>query len=127
TEDLEELEFKDEKSAFRTAERLQKEAMKMLREGDVRDAAGKAWGATLNAARGAILAKRVAEPGDLEVSTGVTKNIREAVPENLVDEYFKRMGELHGACFYNGVCTGVERGIRRTGDIVRKFKEEARK
>lgn len=126
-EELEELEFKDEETAFRAAKKLQEEAVKMLKEGDIRDAAEKAWGATLNATMGVILAKKVAKPTDLEVSTGVSKKIRDAVPGNLVDEYFKRMGELHGACFYNGVCTGVEGDIRKTSDIIRKFEEEARK
>lgn len=125
-EKLEELEFKDEKSAFQVAKKLQVEAEKLLEEGDVRDAAEKSWGAILNAARGTILAKEIAKPRDLEVSTGVSKKIRDAAPRNLVDEYFKRMGELHGACFYNGICVGVERDIRKTKDIIREFEKTAK-
>lgn len=124
--ELEEVEFRDESSAFRAAKRLQREAEELLEEEDVRNAAEKAWGAVLNAARGAVLAKGLAKAEDLEVSTAVSRVLGEAVSHDLVDEYFRRMGKLHGTCFYNGVCVDVEADVRDTGEIIRGFEEEGR-
>lgn len=91
--------------------------------GDFRDAAEKAWCATLRATNALLLART----GDLPETTGMTSTrIRllgeaDRAFENLVGRYYTRIGHLHGECFYEEkpVTRDTERRIRETLDYIR--------
>ena len=117
------------KEIFDDAEFLYQEAMKELEVGKIRDAAEKAWGATLRATNALILARIGEEP---ERTPETSRKLRELaeqdgeIEEKLVGRYFTRSEVLHGTCFYLGICEPVEDIKRRIRDT-HKYIEEARK
>lgn len=97
------------------------QAIERLSHGDVRDAAEKAWCATKRATDALILARTGEEPP----TTALTSNGLDALARtdetvrSLVGRYYSRISQLHGACFYNGICNSeTERRIRETGDYI---------
>ena len=109
---------------FADARALYDDAMEMLEQGKLRNAAEKAWGATKRATEALILART----GELPPTTAITSRelLRLASQleggEGLVGRYYTRIGHLHGSCFYNGMCDPVEeteRRIRETIDYIR--------
>ena len=110
---------------FQDARALQDAAVERLDQGDIRDAAEKAWGATKRATDALILARTGEEP-ERTPETGAGLNqlafqdpvVRDA---RMVARYYTRQGRLHGGCFYNGLCDPLEdteRRIRETADYI---------
>ena len=108
---------------FADARAVHADAMRLLSEGDIRDAAEKAWCATKRAADALILARTGTEPeisSDTSVGLAMLSEADEAISP-LVGRYYSRQGQLHGTCFYLGVCRPVEqieRRIRQTADYI---------
>ncbi len=108
---------------FADARAVHADALRLLALGDIRDAAEKAWCATKRATDALILARTGVEP---EISSDTTRGLAGLATEDhavrpLRRRYHSRQSELHGACFYLGVCEPadeVERRIRETGDYV---------
>jgi hypothetical protein len=100
---------------FRDAYQLHAEALERLEAGNVRDAADKAWCATLRATNGLILARTGEEP----VKTPNTSRALDSFAERshlgkaLVGRYYSRQSQLHGDCFYSGMCEPMDTTIRR--------------
>ena len=110
---------------FQDARVLQAAAVERLGQGDIRDAAEKAWGATKRATDALILARTGEEP-ERTPETGAGLNqlafqdpvVRDA---RMVARYYTRQGRLHGGCFYNGLCDPLEdteRRIRETANYI---------
>ncbi len=108
---------------FADARAVHADALRLLAQGDIRDAAEKAWCATKRATDALILAQTGVEP---EQSPDTTRGLvalaaTDRAANSLVRRYFSRQGHLHGACFYLGACEPldeVERRIRETADYV---------
>ena len=110
---------------FQDARDLQADALEMLALGKVRNAAEKAWGATKRATDALVLARTGEEPERTpETGSGLrfledqNEGVRRA---HLVRRYYTRQGQLHGECFYNGLCEpleATERRIRETSDYI---------
>ena len=102
---------------FDDARAMHSEALVRLAAGDIRDAAEKAWCATKRATDALILARTGEEPvttarttNELDRLAGSDRNVRP-----LVGRYYSRIGQLHGACFYDGICNDqTRRRIRET-------------
>ena len=110
---------------FRDARELQADALEMLAQGRIRNAAEKAWGATKRATDALILSRTGDEPEltgqtsdgllHLDADDGEVRRLR------LPARYFTRQGHLHGRCFYHSRCDPVEeteRRIRETADYI---------
>ena len=108
---------------FADARGVHAEALRLLAGGDIRDAAEKAWCATKRATDALILARTGVEP---QISSHTIRGIAAVTSEDdsapsLRRRYYTRQSELHGACFYLGVCEPadeVERRIRETAEYV---------
>ena len=90
-------------------------ALERLGQGDIRDAAEKAWCATKRATDALILARTGWEP---EKSPATSQELRllaakDRGVDGLVSRYYTRMGILHGDCFYLGLCDPTEETERR--------------
>ena len=102
---------------FDDAKAVHTEALERLAAGDIRDAAEKAWCATKRATDALILARTGEEPrttarttNELDSLANLDSNVKP-----LVGRYYSRIGQLHGACFYDGMCNDqTERRIRET-------------
>ena len=110
---------------FQDARDLQADALEMLAQGRIRNAAEKAWGATKRATDALVLARTGTEPKlTAETDHGLVRlqaeddSVRQA---RLVARYYTRQGTLHGPCFYMGRCAPLdetERRIRETSDCI---------
>jgi len=112
------------KEIIKDARSLYQEALQELEMGRVRDAAEKAWGATLRATNALILARTGKE---IEGARGTTKEFLELVEkdqkidEKLRGRYFTKESFLHGHCFYMGMCEPIEqvkRWIKETTQYI---------
>ena len=110
---------------FQDARGLQADALEMLALGDIRNAAEKAWGATKRASDALVLARTGAEPGrPAETALGLRQLQTEDAAvgrAHLVDRYYSRQAQLHGECFYAGLCDPLEdteRRIRETSGYI---------
>ena len=106
---------------FQDAHEVHGSALQKLEEGDIRDAAEKAWCATKRATDALILARTGDEPPTTAMTTeGLLALARDSADfERLVGRYFTRISYLHGTCFYNGMCgPDTERRIRETADYI---------
>ena len=106
---------------FADARQMQAQAVERLEQGDVRDAAEKAWCATKRATDALILALIGEGPGP----TGFTSDrlddliVSGRAPNSLQRRYYSRLSQLHGACFYTGACNRhTERRIRETANYI---------
>ena len=105
---------------FADARLMHSEALEQLRAGDVRDAAEKAWCATLRATGALILARTGEEP----LNTTATRHRLDALAaldsevKILVGRYHTRQTTLHGDCFYLG--------LPPTPDTLRRIRETDR-
>ena len=103
---------------------LYEDAIEMLEEGRLRNAADKAWGATKRATDALIL-ERTGE--ETSRTTQTSSGIRALGRQNnelrsLHTRYLARVTELHGDCFYDGHCEPedyFEGLIRDTADYIR--------
>ena len=110
---------------FQDARELQADALEMLAQSRIRNAAEKAWGATKRATDALILARTDEEPELTgETSDGLLHldaDDNEVRRARLLARYFTRQGQLHGRCFYNAHCDPLEqteRRIRETADYI---------
>ena len=113
----------DVKAIFADARTLQASAVDRLAQGDIRDAAEKAWGATKRATDALILARTGHDPERTPATSRELQSLaqREPAVESLVGRYYTRQGQLHGDCFYLDLCEprdAVERRIRETADYI---------
>ena len=110
---------------FSDAENLYNEALKELDMGNVRDAAEKAWCATLRATDALILARMGLEPERSDLTTKRLHELRLKYPdvEILIGRYHTRQNYLHGYCFYLGVCEPVDEVKRRIIETIEYIKD----
>lgn len=105
------------------AREVHSQALERLAAGDIRDAAEKAWYATKRATDALVFARTGTEPErSSETSRGLSglATADQAV-RPLRRRYYSRQAELHGACFYDGICEPVdevERRIRETAAYI---------
>ena len=107
---------------FTDARQVHAQALDRLEHGDIRDAAEKAWCATKRATDALILARTGAEPATTAITSNGLDGLarQDASVKTLVGRYYSRISQLHGACFYNGICNSeTERRIRETADYIR--------
>ena len=106
---------------FDDARAMHLSALERLENGDIRDAAEKAWCATKRATDALILARTGEEPRTTARTTNQLDGLaaRESNLKPLVGRYYSRISQLHGACFYDGICNDqTERRIRETSDYI---------
>ncbi len=109
---------------FADARLLQGDAMQKFQEGDVRDAAEKAWCAAKRAADALILARTGFEPDATHITSRELQRLAvgDRSVRSLMGRYYSRQAALHGNCFYLGLCEPMdetERRIRETLDYIR--------
>lgn len=108
---------------FSDARAQHRAALERLAAGDVRDAAERAWGATKRATDALVLARVGREPVRTPQTSRELGNLaeRDNAARSLVARYYSRQGQLHGDCFYLGICNPAEteRRIRETADYIR--------
>ena len=108
---------------FADARTLQDSAVQKFREGDIRDAAEKAWCAAKRAADALILARTGFEPEATHQTSRELGRLATGNPsvKSLLSRYYSRQAALHGNCFYLGNCEPIdetERRIRETLDSI---------
>ena len=91
---------------FSDAQQLYGSAIERLDAGDFRDAAEKAWCATLRATDACILARMDLEP---EKSSHTSSRLKQLARDDgrvrdwgILSRYYHIQGSLHGDCFYHG-------------------------
>ena len=102
---------------------MHESSIERLSEGDLRDAAEKAWCATLRATNALLLARTGEEPEKTPETSGRLDRMARMEPRvrNLVGRYYSRQQRLHGDCFYSGIMEypdEIERRIRETIDYI---------
>ena len=85
---------------------LHADALEMLSQGRLRNAAEKAWGATKRATDALILERTGREPKRTSQTSGGLKALSRQNAEfrELRARYIDRVAKLHANCFYNGIC-----------------------
>ena len=108
---------------FADARLMRDAALERMGAGDIRDAAEKAWCATMRATEAMVLARTGEGPG---TSTAAGRRLRSLSVNDsaLMDlrlRYADRQDVLHGECFYHNYCQPVvtERLINETSDYIR--------
>ena len=88
------------------ARSLHADALEMLAQGRLRNAAEKAWGATKRATDALILERTGREPARTSQTSGGLKALARQNAEfrELRARYISRVAKLHANCFYNGIC-----------------------
>ena len=109
---------------FADARTLHADAVEELEQGNIRNAAEKAWGATKRATDALILARTGAEPRSSGKTSQGLRQLRHQDPdlETLRLRYGARQSFLHGTAFYDGICEPEEDlifDIHATGDYIR--------
>ena len=102
---------------FDDAKEMHREALERLASGDIRDAAEKVWCATKRVTDALILARTDEEPRTTARTANELDSLadRDSAVKPLVGRYDSRIGQLRGACFYDGLCNDqTERRIRET-------------
>ncbi len=107
---------------FADARFMRDAALERMAAGDIRDAAEKAWCATMRAAEALVLARTGEEP---RTSTVANRRLRAIAAEdgsvrNLAHLYSYRQDVLHGECFYHEYCQPevTEQLINETLDYI---------
>ena len=100
------------------------DALEMLDQGRLRNAAEKAWCATKRATDAMILARTGEEPRTSGQTMRMLRRLRRQDPslEPLRLRYGLRQSFLHGACFYDGILEPAEdiiRDVRETVEYIR--------
>ncbi len=110
-------------SIFADAHRMRDAAAQQMAAGDVRDAAEKAWCATLRATEALVLVRTGQTP---ESSTVAGRRLRalsmsDQAIWDLKVRYTDRQTILHGECFYHDyyVTEEIGRLVRETSDYIR--------
>lgn len=115
---------------FSDARELYQDALEMLEQGRLRNAADKAWCATKRATDALILARTGEEPRTSGQTMRMLRQLRGEDPslEPLRKDYGVRQSFLHGAAFYDGILEPAEdifRDVRGTIDYIRAAEEKA--
>ena len=106
---------------FTDARAVHAQAIERFENGDVRDAAEKAWCATRRATDAVILARTGEEPFTTAATTNNLDALarRDPSTQKLQGRYYSRIHNLHGQCFYAGFCNDqTERRIRETSAYI---------
>ncbi len=103
---------------------LHKDALEMVTQGRLRNAAEKAWGATKRATDALILERTGREPGTSGITYRGIRGLRHQSTEleSLANRYSQRMQVLHGSCFYDGILEPQDpiiQDIHATADYIR--------
>ena len=109
---------------FADARSLYDDALEMLDQGRLRNAAEKAWCATKRATDALILARTGEEPRTSGQTMRMLRGLRRQDPtlEPLRARYAIRQSFLHGACFYDGILEPAEdiiADVRETVQYIR--------
>ena len=109
---------------FADARELYDDALEMLDQGRLRNAADKAWCATKRATDALILARTGEEPRTSGKTMLGIRQLRRQDPtlESLRLRYVARQSFLHGACFYDGILEPADdiiADVRETIDYIR--------
>ena len=109
---------------FADARDLYQDALEMLDQGRMRNAADKAWGATKRATDALILARTGEEPRTSGQTMRMIRQLRRQDPalEPLRLRYGHRQSFLHGACLYDGILEpedDIIADVRETLDYIR--------
>ncbi len=110
---------------FQDAQALYQEALREMSEGKLRNAAEKAWGATMRATMALVVARTGVEPGRSDQTSRALRELSLADPSvsrRLSGAYYIRLNVLHGDCFYMGILDPteyIERLIRETHRYIR--------
>lgn len=115
-------------AAFGDARVMHAMALERLKAADIRDSAEKAWCATKRATDGLIIARTGREP---DKSPDTTRMLRQlAVEDPQVSQlrhiYSTARDELHGDCFYSGLCDPLEDTLRLIRDTSNYIDEAER-
>ena len=104
------LETKQVDFLFEDARTLYDDALEMLDQGRLRNAAEKAWCATKRATDALILARTGEEPRTSGRTMRMLQQLRRQDPslEPLRLRYGYRQSFLHGRCFYDGILEPAE-------------------
>ena len=116
---------------FADARELYSDALEMLAQDRLRNAADEAWCATKRAAAAVILARTGEEPRTSGQTMRMIRQLRRQEPslEPLRQRYGYRQSFLHGACFYDGVLEPEEdiiADVRETIEFIRDAEELAK-
>lgn len=105
---------------FADARSLYYDALEMLDQGRLRNAAEKAWGATKRATDGLILARTGEEPRTSGQTMRMLQRLRRQDPslDVLRKDYGYRKSFLHGACFYDGILEPADAIIDDVRDTI---------
>ena len=106
---------------FQDARELQADALEMLAQGRIRNAAEKAWGATFRATVALVLARTGEEHERTHGAGAALRGLASLDEAGLLRRYYSRQSALHGECFYNSLCDPIEdteRRIRETADYL---------
>ena len=103
---------------------LHQDALEMVEQDRLRNAAEKAWCATKRATDALILARTGDEPRSSGQTMRMIRQLRGQDPslESLRVSYAHRQSFLHGAAFYDGILEPAEdiiRDVRETIDYIR--------
>ena len=109
---------------FADAEQMLAEALRELEDGDIRQAAEKAWCATKRAIDALILARTGMEPRTTGQTTRSIRLLARTDPavSPIAVEFANRAWVLHGSCFYDGQCEpeeSIAEDIRETANVIR--------
>lgn len=113
---------------FADSHQLYSDALDRLSDGDVRDAAEKAWGATLRATDALIIARTGTEPERTPQTSVALRTLaaEDSAVRPLVSRYYSRQGILHGDCFYLGLCEPIPETVRRIRETISYIQEAER-
>ena len=110
------------RAIFADARQVHAQALERLEQGDVRDAAEKAWCATKRATDALILARTGREPGTSGQTRRELGRLESQDPaiRPLRQTYGRQQTYLHRGCFYDGDCGGesIPSDIRDTIDYI---------
>ena len=115
---------------FADARVLYADALQMLDEGHIRNAADKAWGAVKRATDALILARTGREPSTTNQTSYGSRALgqQSASLASLRSRFAEYVHHLHVECFYNGHCEPEEfiaGMVRGTGAYIRDAEAEA--
>ena len=115
---------------FADARSMYDSALERLAADDIRDASEKAWCAAKRATDALILARTGQEPPKSPDTTRALDALadQDSSVKILVGRYYSRQSQLHGDCFYSGVCQPLattERRIRETIDYIQDAEQLA--
>ena len=116
------------REAFDDARAMYVAALERLAAGDIRDAAEKAWCATLQATNAVIYERTGTMPEKTPNTSRELYRLAEQTEQldTLVGRYYTRQGQLHGQCFYLGLCEPLETTERRIRETITYIEDAER-